>query len=81
MSLSEALEEKKRWYTFRLFGTNSLKEGAMWGDAESRKSESERSSIATQRLSNQVSCIIVWVTIKHVYNQNAYFSGNEGVIS
>jgi hypothetical protein len=30
-------------------------------------SESERKSIARQRLGNQVSCIIVWVSIKHVH--------------
>jgi hypothetical protein len=30
-------------------------------------SESERPSIARQRLGYQVSCIIVWVTIKHVH--------------
>jgi hypothetical protein len=30
-------------------------------------SESERPSIARERLGNQVSCIIVWVTIKRVY--------------
>jgi hypothetical protein len=30
-------------------------------------SESERTFIARQRLGNQVSCIIVWVTIKHVH--------------
>jgi hypothetical protein len=26
---STSLERKQRWYTVRLFGTNSLKEGAM----------------------------------------------------
>jgi hypothetical protein len=30
-------------------------------------SEPKLPSIARQRLGNQVSCIIVWVTIKHVY--------------
>jgi hypothetical protein len=27
--MSEPSEEKERWYTVRLFATNSLKEGAM----------------------------------------------------
>jgi hypothetical protein len=52
-------------HTVRLFGTNSLEKGAMWHATEDGISESERPSIARQRLCNQVSCIIVWVT-KHV---------------
>jgi hypothetical protein len=29
-SQAETLKRKERWHTFRLFGMNSLKEGAMW---------------------------------------------------
>jgi hypothetical protein len=44
-------------------------------------SESEQPSIARQRLRNHISCIIVWVTIKHVrmtmYTQEVDFLGSE----
>jgi hypothetical protein len=36
MSRTESSEEKEWRYTITLFGTNSLKEGAMWRAAESR---------------------------------------------